>query len=232
MNILTNTKPFPHEKYELIEVLQKGEFATVSIYKHKKKSICFIIKMIAENNLNTRNEILNEINIGKKIRHENFAKTIKHYVNEDGKYYLVIEYIENGLLLINFMDRHEKFKITIEDFKKITTQLFKGIIYCLNQEICPVDLNPKNILIDSNCKVTFIDYGEYKEGSKIQNFHYLYLDSRLRPHVMNLLKVTQPKDNIPFSESWNKRLWSDVESSKESLIKLYTELLEDPFLNI
>jgi|GEM_PF-2988272 len=231
MNNLTIAKPFPSEKYELVKVIKNDPFGIVSIKKHIKKNLHFIVKMIPESNFKGRESILNEIKIGKKLRHENFAKTIKNYCT-NGNHFLIIEFVEEGILLCNFLSKNEMFKIRADNFKKVVSQLFNSIIYSLNQNICPVDVHTGNILIDQNYNVKVIDYGEYKENTNIKDYHYLYLEALIRHHVSDLLAITDIKYENEFFEVWKKKLWSGSTFTKESLTRHYIELVNDPFLQI
>lgn len=229
MNPIENIKPFPEEKYKLIKVLEGGR-NHVSVRNHMGKSKCYVIKEISEKSIYiTRWHIQNEIEIGKKLNHENFAKTFKSYIsktNEVISHYLIMEYIENGLTITDFIEKHNVTKITKEDFKKIVIQLFSGIIYALNQNICPRDLNGRNILIDLNYKLTFIDYGKYVKGY-IKYKQANGLEYELGYHLRNLIRITSQCESL---NSWEKRSWDNQNVTYKLLTERYTEVLDDPVL--
>jgi serine/threonine protein kinase len=235
MNNLT-TKAFNEKKYDFIQLLREKDSVRVSLQKHIKKDKFFVVKEIDASEFhslsNEINPVFQEINIGKKIDHENFAKTHKFHTNGNGKYYLIIEHIE-GETLSNFLIKNKDSKIEIYDFKKIITQIFQSVIYCLNNDICPGDINEDNILVGKDHKVTFIDFEDYREEPNCPNWAYQNLGEEINTQIRYLIDFTLNNNNNNEAETWLKNLTfykNENNWNKDSFISNYQDILSDQFI--
>ena len=231
------SKPFPKTEYEWIKTITKTtRDKRVSIQKHTKTGKLFIIKKMNEIN-NVRDSVLLEIEIGKKLDHPNFAKTYESYYQEEksgeGKHYLVIQYID-GIKLSDFISNHKSNAvISFAEFKSIITQLFKSVIYCLEQDVCPLDLNDRNLLIDSANKITLIDFGCYRKAP-----YWMFVDMGhgLKNYVLDISRITRLPDlenleNKVKYDKWEQTLrFYQKLDTKEEHIQWCNDLLKHPFL--
>ena len=95
--IIQNTKIDPLKIYTKMKILGKGAFGEVHLVKHDVTGIIRAMKIIDKNSPALKDEelsdeeILNEINILKKIDHPNIMKIFEFY-NTESTYYLIVEY--------------------------------------------------------------------------------------------------------------------------------------------
>ena len=94
--IVTEVKSNPYDDYKKIKSIGEGTFGEVELVEHKitgKVRAMKIIKKVNNQNPNISNEasILNELNILKKIDHQNIVKIYEYYSDNDN-YYLITEY--------------------------------------------------------------------------------------------------------------------------------------------
>ena len=161
----------PLEDYAQIKLLGKGTFGEVYLVKHKITGIIRAMKVIDKNNEEeeiSEEEILNEINVLKKIDHPNIMKIFEIY-KKKSTYYLITEFCEGGDLY-NFISEN---KLTEFQVTYIMFQIFSAMNYCHKMNILHRDLKPDNILIKKNeqglCRVKICDFGTayiFKKGEK------------------------------------------------------------------
>ena len=130
-------------KYNKIELIGKGSFSNV--YKAKKNNEYVAIKEI--NKLDMDNdEILNEIEIMKKLKSENSIKLIKSIESKDS-YYLILELC--NISLEEYL-KIRKNPLSIEEIKELLLDLNKGLKEINDNNIIHKDLKPSNILLSIN----------------------------------------------------------------------------------
>ena len=98
--LISEVKKDPFTDYEIIKTLGEGAFGQVHLVKNKiTKSIraMKVIKKIDTIVENNDQEVLNEINVLKKIDHPNIIKIFEFYIKNDN-YYLITEYCSGGEL--------------------------------------------------------------------------------------------------------------------------------------
>ena len=93
-------------------------------------------------------EILNEINILKKMDHQNIVKIFEFYNTPEG-YYLITEFCQDGELFNEIQD-NAPFAEPIA--ASIMHQIFSAVNYCHSMTIIHRDLKPENILIEKKDK--------------------------------------------------------------------------------
>ncbi len=144
----------PYNDYNEIKMLGEGSYGKVYLVSHKiigAIRAMKVIKKIENYDENNTLEILNEINVLKKIDHPNIIKIFEFYIKNDN-YYLITEYCSGGELfeLVN------NTVFTETQVAYIMYQLFSAINYCHKMKIIHRDLKPENILITKN-NFNFID---------------------------------------------------------------------------
>jgi len=129
-----------------------------------------ITKKDVENCQKVDAEIMNEIEILKKMDHPNIVKIFEFY-NSTKNYYLITEFCKEGELF----DKIVKEGPFDEDFASyIMYQIFSAVNYCHNMSILHRDLKPENILIErkekNGLKIKIIDFGTAKifENNKVE----------------------------------------------------------------
>ena len=174
----------PMEKYTIIKFLGEGSFGRVNLVRNKETGIERAMKEIKKSeskNLQSEEEIINEIEILKNMDHPNIVKIFEFFVTID-KYYLITEYFSEETLFLKI----KKFiRFTEDQAAYILYQLLSAINYCHLKQIVHRDLKPENILIDridkDGCfQIKVIDFGtakifdsEIKEKSFIGSKYYI-----------------------------------------------------------
>ena len=172
--LIQNIKNDPLNIYHKVKLLGKGTFGEVYLVKHNITGIIRAMKVIDKNNVELQGEelsdeeILNEINILKKIDHPNIMKIFEFYKTST-TYYLILEFCEGGNLYDFVYENHlSEFQVIY-----IMFQIFSAMNYCHKMKILHRDLKPDNILIKKNqdglCRVKICDFGTssiFKKGEK------------------------------------------------------------------
>lgn len=161
----------PIYEYSKEKLIGKGSYGEVYLVKHKLTEVIRAMKVIDKNNEEEElsdEEILNEINILKKIDHPNIVKLFEFYSNKS-TYYLILEFCEGGNLY-QFVNEN-----IVSEFQVIYImfQILSAMNYCHNINILHRDLKPDNILIKKNedglCRVKICDFGTsyiFKKGEQ------------------------------------------------------------------
>lgn len=157
----------PLDFYVKEETLGEGSFGVVWLVKHKLMGSHRAMKIIKKQKKQGRheldNEIMNEINILKKIDHPNIVKILEFYCTNN-EYYLITEYCPEGELFKQIIDS-APFSEPFTAF--IMYQLFHAIHHCHNLNIIHRDLKPENVLVDRKerngyFRIKIIDFGTAK----------------------------------------------------------------------
>lgn len=140
--------------YEIIRELGEGTYGKV--YKASQGEDMFAIKVV---NLNKNNmsEILREADISKeisKLKSKNFI-TMKDVFIENGKLFLVYEYVEGG----DLEDLMEDEVFSEDVAKYIIKQVLKGINKLHKNGIIHHDIKLENIIAGPGLVVKIVDYG-------------------------------------------------------------------------
>ena len=146
----------------------KGSFSKVyKGYHIDNEDKIVAIKKIFISNIKIRKYIEQEINVMKKINHENILKL---YDVEYGAefIYLILEYCEHDLY--NYLKKNN---INYEEIRYFMSQLLNGLKYMMDKEIVHRDLKPQNILITKDNILKICDFGfarEFKEENMSSTF--------------------------------------------------------------
>ena len=146
-------------------MLGSGAFGEVWLVRHKDLDRDFAMKIIKKrkNRSNDEKEILNEIEILKKLDHPKILKVVDFYSTLK-RYYIITEYCHEGELF-NEIIKVGKFDEGQAAF--IIIQILKAITYCHKMNIIHRDIKPENIMITNREKngclqVKLIDFGTAK----------------------------------------------------------------------
>ena len=144
--------------YQIQKIIGKGTFSTVKLAIDKETSEKKAIKILEKNKIKTNrdlNRIKREIDMVKKINHLNIVKVFD--IKEDEKkYYIIMEYCENGELFNLILEKH---KLGEEEAAYFYFQLINGLEYIHINNIIHRDLKPENLLLTKNNILKIIDFG-------------------------------------------------------------------------
>ena len=159
----------PDDFYRKIKTLGSGSFGTVYLVKHKQLHRYFAMKVIkkVKKNKNDEENLMNEINILKKLDHPNILKITDFYAQKN-EYDIITEYCQEGELF-HEIKQYAPFNETIAGH--YMKQILTAVCYCHGMDIVHRDLKPENILIvkrsKNNCHpIKIIDFGTAKIFNK------------------------------------------------------------------
>ena len=145
--IIGHLKKNPNEDYKKVKLLGEGFYATVYSVENKITGEIRAMKIINKNQSNyneeDEKEIINEINVLRKMDHPNILKIFEVYSNREN-YSIIIELCLGGELYQEIKDKgpfNEKYSAYV------MFQIFSAINYCHKMHIAHRDLKPENILI-------------------------------------------------------------------------------------
>ena len=186
--IVSGNEINPEKIYIKKKLLGSGAFGEVWLVHHKDLDRDFAMKIIKKrkNKSNEEKEILNEIEILKKLDHPKILKIIDFY-SKIKKYYIITEYCPEGELF-NEIIKVGRFDEGQTAF--IINQILKAICYCHSNQIIHRDIKPENIMITKREKngclqVKLIDFGTAKIFEKgHQENRYVGSSYYMAPEVL------------------------------------------------
>jgi len=145
-------------KYTLLEEIGQGGFGI--IYKATDDILrrTVAIKMLHSHLMADQvlvNRFIQEARLSALLNNE-YIVPIYEFDHLNGRYYLAMEYMENGSLK-DLLIRNGKLSKSI--VQRIAGQLFTGLEIAHNHNIIHRDLKPGNILFDGSNKAKIIDFG-------------------------------------------------------------------------
>jgi len=163
--LVTKSQGNPSEHYKILKKLGEGSYGVVSKVKHLSTGQERAMKKIQKNTKSKKEDdedIINEIEILKKLDHPNIVKIFEFY-NSPDHFFIITEFCKLGEL---FEEIYHKAPIAEDTSAHIIYQVLAAVNYCHSCNIIHRDLKPENILIDTvndgffNIKV--IDFGTAK----------------------------------------------------------------------
>ncbi len=189
----------PLQYYDIIKKLGKGTFGTVYKVMHKNTGIIRAMKVIPKNNLKcgfTDEDIIQEINILKKLEHPHIIKLFEFY-NFKKNYYLINEFCTDG----DLSEKLSKLRMFPEFIVKILMiQVFNAVMYLNENCVIHGDLKLENIMIDSFLKKDEINNNT--RGNKINFIQSLLEDEK---EINEYLKQTELKRSSTFHNYGKKK---------------------------
>ena len=150
-----------NKNYKTIKQLGEGSYGVVHLVTHNDTKQERAMKIIEkkEESKALDNEIMNEIDILKKIDHPNILKIFEFY-NANKCYYLITEYCKDGEL---FDKIGKESPFDEKSTAYMMFQILSAVSYCHAVNIVHRDLKPENIMIAKKdvhgYRVKIIDFG-------------------------------------------------------------------------
>ncbi|XP_059925138.1 calcium/calmodulin-dependent protein kinase type 1D-like [Gadus macrocephalus] len=134
-----------------------GSFSEVFMVREKKTGNLYALKCLKKKFLANSN-LENEINVLRKIKHENVV-SLEDFYESRTHYYLVMELVSGGELFDRIL---EKGMYTEKDASLVVRQVLEAVSYLHDNNIVHRDLKPENLLyhnMDANSKIMISDFG-------------------------------------------------------------------------
>ena len=165
--IISGLKNKPEEDYKIIKLLHKEInskiYSVENIITGQIRAMKTINNSEGINDEEKKREIINEINILKKIDHPNILKIFEFYSTKT-EFSFITEICSDGEL---YKEIKERGPFTERYSAYVMYQIFSGINYCHKINIIHRDLKPENILISKREKnnyplIKICDFGTSK----------------------------------------------------------------------
>ena len=144
--------------YQILKTIGYGTFSIVKLGIHKPTNEYVAIKIIDKSRITDKDEltrIKREISFLKILNHPNVIKTFD-IIENDIKYYIIMEYASGGELYKHITDKQ---RLPEEEAAFIFCQLICGIEYIHKKGISHRDIKPENILLKNNKLIAITDFG-------------------------------------------------------------------------
>lgn len=149
-------------KYKTLGVLGKGSYGSVYLVQNEENGKMFAMKTLLRqnnkwNNLKKSNEIRDEINIMKKIRHDHIV-SLEEVIDDPSsrEVYLIQELLEGGPILPN---EAKTTPLPVSQARLYFRDMLKGVRYLHSKGIVHRDLKPQNMLRTDKDRVKIADFG-------------------------------------------------------------------------
>ena len=168
--------PNPNNQHNLpenlifIKEIGQGAFGKVIHVKDKNNKKDFALKIIvkSEVNLYLIDKMKEEIQILKKLHHENIVKYYGH-IETINELFIKMEYLKYGTL--RDWIKQNKNNISEEEASIIIKKILSAIDYLHQNQICHRDLKPQNIMFSKENDLNSIKIIDF--GLSLQNFDFL-----------------------------------------------------------
>eukprot|EP01006_Ploeotia_vitrea_P060116 TRINITY_DN75327_c0_g1_i1.p1 TRINITY_DN75327_c0_g1~~TRINITY_DN75327_c0_g1_i1.p1 ORF type:complete len:301 (+),score=27.09 TRINITY_DN75327_c0_g1_i1:35-937(+) len=144
------------QKYEILEQVGQGSYATVHKAKNKATGEVVALKQIQLQQVDEGlpAAALREISILKELGHENIIRFVEVFP-EDKKLVLVFEFADQDLKAVlkasNGLD--------LKTLKGLLYQMLRALAFCHEKQILHRDLKPQNVLVNDDHSVKVADFG-------------------------------------------------------------------------
>ena len=167
----------PNKLYIKKKILGRGSFGIVYLVKQRYLSRYFAMKVIKKSATKAKEEeenLMNEVDILRKLDHPNIVK-ITDFYSLKTEYNIITEYCQEGELF-DEIKAQSPFSEALAAW--YLRQILSAICYCHNMNIIHRDLKPENILIVKRQKngyhpIKIIDFGTAKVFQKEKAEHVL-----------------------------------------------------------
>lgn len=206
-----------NSRYEIIEKIGGGGMALVYKAKCQLLNRFVAIKVL-------RREFTNDADFIKKFQRESqAAASLSHHNivniydvgNEDGLYYIVMEYV-NGITLKDYVNK--KKKLDSEETIRIAMQIAEALNHAHKNKIIHRDIKPHNIMINRDLDIKVMDFGIARAttsttlvdgGDVMGSVHYFspeqarggYTDEKSDIYALGVVMYEMLTGHVPFEGS-------------------------------
>ena len=162
-----------NKRYELLGVAGQGGMAVVYKARDLKENRDVAVKVL-DRDLANMDSVLErfqqEVAAASSMAHENLAAVYDSGVTDDGRPYIVMEYMR-GQTLAQLLKK--KAKLSLNEFADIFVQVAKGLAHAHRRGVVHRDIKPSNIMLYTDAKdklgVKLLDFGIAKSLADIDS---------------------------------------------------------------
>ena len=194
------------DKYELISLIGKGNFGSISKIRRKSDGKILVWKELNYGLMDDKDKhrIVSEVNILRELHHPNIVKYYDRIIDKQNtKIFIIMEYCAGGDLnqLIKKC-RHSKQYINEDIIWKIFSQVACALYACHTHKTGKIlhrDIKPSNVFLDKDNNVKLGDFGLSRMLNQDINFAYSNVGT---PYYMSPEQI----DEIKYNEKSD--IWS------------------------
>jgi len=145
------------DAYDVVDVVGEGTYGVVHRARHRHSGLLVAIKQFkeADNNEQVRKTAIREIRVLKQLQHDNIVSLFDVF-RDNGRLYLVFEYVERALLqdlerCPNGLDK--------AFVRPLLYQLVSALDFIHTQGFVHRDIKPENVLLTTQGLVKLCDFG-------------------------------------------------------------------------
>ena len=181
------------DDFEILQILGRGKYGFVSKVKSKINQKIYAIKVtdfsLIKDELE-RQVLRNEIEIISNLDSPHIIK-FYGYFKEGERFYIIMEYINNGNIKdYIFAYKDKKKPIPEEELWNLFYQCMSGLVYIHNKNIIHRDIEPENLFITENKTIKIGDFNA-SAMRKIKRINNQNLEN-LQPLLRETLKIGNP----------------------------------------
>ena len=160
------------EDFEILQTLGKGSYGYVAKVKSNINKKIYAMKMIDFSLIKNKQEIeltKNEIDIIKKLKSPHIIRFYNSF-EENGKYYILMEYINNGDMK-GYIVVHQNMnkQIPEKELWELFYQCMSGLTCIHKMNIIHRDIKPANLFLTDDKTIKIGDFGVSANRNKNQN---------------------------------------------------------------
>lgn len=194
------------ENYEVLGVIGKGNFGSISRIKRKSDNKILVWKELDYGKMSEKEKqhIVSEVNILRDLKHPNIVRYYDRIIDKKNtKIFIIMEYCEGGDIgaLIKRCRKNKDY-IAEDVIWKIFTQIVLALHECHTRKegkILHRDMKPSNVFLDSENNVKLGDFGLSRILSNESTFAYSHVGT---PYYMSPEQI----DEIKYNEKSD--IWS------------------------
>ena len=210
--MLLNPGTFLGDRYEIIEEIGTGGMSNVYKAKDHVLGRDVAVKILKEEFAEDKTFVAKfrqEAQAAAGLEHPNIVN-IYDVGNEDGLYYIVMEYVQ-GITLKTYIEK--KGHLNYKEVLSIAIQVGRGIEAAHNKGIIHRDIKPQNIIISNEGKVKVTDFGIAKATSSntmsaeaMGSVHYIspeqarngYVSTQSDIYSLGIVMYEMTTGRVPF----------------------------------